>query len=166
MLTALDCPVASRFAVTGNAINVIWITNPDKEMAVRFGAFLAKYEFNMEFTNQCLSKLTSNQDTTAVPIAFISLFSKALETGRSLGTAFSEKSTDTAGGLMQLFDPVFDGHGKLMHLKPLFRPRDFIRVPVSKAVAGAGAVAPNSPPKQDPKDNQNPVGPDGKPKHS
>ena len=162
-------------AVTGNAINVIWITNPDKEMALRFGAFLAKHDFSMEFTDQCLSKMTSNQDTTAVPIAFINLLSKALETGRGLGQAFSGKATDTSGGIMQLFDPVFDGSGNLMYLRPLLSRRDFIGVPGVKAIGSGTAITPANPPTggaqggQDggtPGGGQNPIGTDGKPKHS
>lgn len=124
-------------AVAGNAISVIWVKNPDKELALRFSTFLAKHDFSVEFTNQCLSKLTSNQDTTAVPIAFINLLSKALETGRSIGEAFSGKMAEGTTGRLQLFDLVFDGQGNLMYLRPLIRDRDLIRVPVASA-AGAG----------------------------
>jgi hypothetical protein len=137
-------------AVTGNAINVIWIKNPDKELALRFGTFLAKHEFGVEFTNQCLSKLTSNQDTTAVPIAFINLLSKALETGRPIGQAFSDKANDAVAGVIQLYDPVFDGNGTLLYLKPLIHKRDLQVIPQLKAGAPQTAVTSQVNTKQNP----------------
>ena len=126
--------------VAGNQIDVLWIANNDRAHALQVGTFLAKNDFKMELSNGCLTKMDSNQDTTAVPIAFLKLLEKSLDTARGVGTAFSGQGGTTVGGLMQLYEIVFDDEGTIERLKPLIPERTFLRAPVTPPLGGGGAT--------------------------
>ncbi|WP_164135272.1 hypothetical protein, partial [Stenotrophomonas maltophilia] len=59
--------------VSGAQVSVALVPNANRAYALQFNSFLAKHEVTAEFANGFLSKLTSNQDTTALAIALVQL---------------------------------------------------------------------------------------------
>jgi hypothetical protein len=156
-VTAVPAPVGANVSgirvpdvkplivVGGSEISVLLVPNPNKQYALQFGAFLAKHDLSANFQQGMLASLTSNEDSTAVPVAFLGVLQQALQSGRSLGSAFSGTASGD-GGRLQIYDVVFDDEGSLVGLKPLIRDRDLIRVPAGLKItfppyAGPGTVS-------------------------
>lgn len=115
--------------VSGQQISVAFINNTSRAYALQFNSFLAKHDVTAEFANGALTKLTSNQDTTALAIALVNLVQKAVETGNPIGAAFSGTSAPTLNERAQVYEFVFDDAGNLIQLRPLIDQQHLVRVP-------------------------------------
>lgn len=121
--------VKPLLVVTGINVSLLMVPNYNRAYAVRFGAFLAKHDFQAEFQNGFLAKLQSNQDTTAVPIALINLVQEAVKAGVPIGTAFSGQADGGSGNRFGVYDIVFDEEGNLVGLRPLVSDSTLLKVP-------------------------------------
>lgn len=122
--------VKPLLVISGGQASILFVPNMNRTYALRFGSFLAKHEFSADLQNGMLTKLSSKQDGTDVPIALIKLVQAAVEKGVPIGAAFSGQVNDAAGGgLVQVYDIIFSEEGDFIALKPLLHPQDFIRMP-------------------------------------
>ena len=130
--------------VAGSQVSVVLVPNPNKQYALQFGAFLAKHDLKVDLQQGMLADITSNQDSTAVPVAFLGALQQAAVAGRSLGSAFAD-TVNGSGGRLQIYDIIFDYEGNVVGLRPLVRDRDLIRVPAGMTVNVPAPIAPSSP---------------------
>ena len=140
-------PAIKPLLVVGSQVGVLLVPNPNRQLALRFWTFLAKNELTVDFQHGMLQSLNSKQDTTPVPVAFLSALGQAAAGGHNLlGAAFAAQ---TGGGAaeLQIYDIVFDDAGNLVGLRPLITP-----VPVTSSLnmpqpqPGAGSANPPNPP--------------------
>lgn len=103
--------------ISGSVVTVLPVPNTSEVYALRFGAFLAKHDTTVEIQQGFLVKLQSNQDSTALAVALINLISKAVETGRSVATAFSASTSESRGNAVLIFEPIFGDDGRLIELR-------------------------------------------------
>jgi hypothetical protein len=147
--------VKPMLVVSGGQASILYVPNPNRSYALRFGSFLAKHDFNFDLQNAMLSKMDSKQNSTEVPIALINLISKAVEKGTPIGAAFSGQANDAAGGPIQVYDLIFSDDGDLIGVRPVLNPQDFIRMPKSAITRQAPQTPPGPSvilaPKTDPK---------------
>ncbi len=131
--------------VSGQQISVAFVPNTSRAYALQFYSFLAKHDLTAGFSaSGSLSNLTSNQDTTAVAVALVNLVSKAVETGNSLGTAFSGTSATTLNERVQVYDFVFDDNGALIQLRPLINQKDLLRMPRQRGGVNFSGTTPGT----------------------
>ena len=115
-------------AVTGSQISIVYVKNPNKAYAVRFGAFLAKNDVKLTFDRDCgAPKVESNLDTTAV----LQLLQSALD--KVAPDLKPVAGTASSGSVAQLYEVIFDDHGDIVKLKPLLSSRTLVPIP-----AGSG----------------------------
>jgi hypothetical protein len=126
--------------VSGENVSVVMVPNYNRAYALRFSSFLAKHDFEADFQNGFITKVKSNQDTTAFPIALVNLIQEAVKTGNPVGQAFSAKGGGT-GNRFGVYDIVFDQDGNLVGLRRLISDSSLIRVPNASP-----AVIPPPPP--------------------
>jgi len=115
-------PMVKPLLVVGPQVGVLLVPNPNKQLALRFGAFLAKNELTLDFQQGMLQSLDSHQDSTPVPVALLAALGQAAAAGHNLlGAAFAAQ---TGGGAaeLQIYDIVFDDAGNLVGLKTLITP--------------------------------------------
>lgn len=103
--------------------SILMVKSPDRGTAIRFKAFLAKNDTTIEFaTTGGLSKIVSNQDSTAFPLKLLDLV-KPL-TDKLPGAFGLSGTTDGAASSVQLYNIIFED-GKIVGLEPLlFTPED------------------------------------------
>lgn len=146
--------------VSGSQASVIFVPNYSKAYALRFGTFLAKHDLTAEFQSGMLSKITSNQDSTALSLAILATVNKALDTGKPIFSAFSDKSADAKAQKFQVFEILFDEQGNVSKLKALLVDEQMLNFPV---VTNSGAAVPAKGPgdqSPDPTDPKKPTKPD------
>ena len=135
--------VKPLLVVSGDSVSLLMVPNYNRAYALRFSTFLAKHDFEAEFQNGFLTKLKSNQDTTAVAVALIQLIEEAVKSGNPIGDAFSGKAGGS-GNRFGVYDIVFDNDGNITGLRPLVSDATLLKVPerqaavVPAAPAGAG----------------------------
>lgn len=116
--------VKPLLVVTGEAVRLEYVPNYNRAYALRFGAFLAKNDFEASIGNGILSKVTANMDSTE----FIKVLTALIEKLPVPGEGFSgPEAPDTKGGLknrFQVYDIVFDDEGNLIELRPLLSPHN------------------------------------------
>ena len=110
-------PAIKPLLVVGSQVGVLLVPNPNRQLALRFWTFLAKNELTADFQQGMLQSLNSKQDTTPVPVAFLSALGQAAAAGHNLlGAAFAAQSGGGAAQL-QIYDIIFDDAGNLTGLK-------------------------------------------------
>ncbi|MEL6244133.1 MAG: hypothetical protein AAFQ85_02150 [Pseudomonadota bacterium] len=130
--------------VAGANVTVETVPNLDKAYAVRFGTFLAKHDLILDIEKGALAQLTSNQDSTALPIALVNLVTEAVKSGNPLGDVFSGSVAPQGQGVdFGVFDIVFDGEGNIEKLVPLL---DADRLMSVSSGTASGGGAPSGPP--------------------
>lgn len=114
----------------GNTVTVQWVCNPDRGQALQFGSFLAKHHMVVDFDG-CggISKLDSDQDSTAVPLALVQIINDVANKAFQAGTNTSGTSGGVNDGKLafQMFDVRFDYEGNIT-LEPLIRPGDVLQI--------------------------------------
>lgn len=112
-------------ALTGSQISVIYVKNPNKAYAVRFGAFLAKNDVELTFDRDCgLTTVKSKIDTTDI----LELLQSALD---KVAPDLKEVAgTSSNSAVAQLYEIVFDEEGNIERLKPLLS-QDLVHIPQS-----------------------------------
>jgi hypothetical protein len=109
--------------VTETTTTVSLIPNYNRAYALKFGTFLAKNNVDVEWSSTgFLSKLSSDQDTTAV----VDLLKQAVQTfGPALtGTAHAAQEGGGASSRFGVYEFIFDDEGNLKGLRPLLREGD------------------------------------------
>ncbi|HEX8482763.1 MAG TPA: hypothetical protein VF650_12750 [Allosphingosinicella sp.] len=98
--------------------SIIMVQSPDRGTAIRFSSFLAKHDLTLEFaTTGGLSKVVSNQDSTAFPLKLLDLAKPLTD---KLPAAFGLSGAAAgASSSIQIYNIVFEG-GKIAALEPLF----------------------------------------------
>src|SRR5262249_15050307 len=115
-------PAVKPLLVVGAQVGVLLVPNPNKQLALRFGTFLAKNELTVDFQQGMLQSLNSKEDSTPVPVALLAALGQAAAAGHNLlGAAFAAQAGGGAAQL-QIYDIVFDDAGNLVELKPLITP--------------------------------------------
>jgi len=126
----------------GNTVSVQWVCNPDRGQALQFSSFLAKHHMVVDFDG-CggITKLDSDQDSTAVPLALVQIIEKAAENAFKSGSTTSGTSGAVNDGKLafQMFDVRFDYDGNIT-LEPLIKPADVLQINT-----GTGKVSGNVP---------------------
>lgn len=130
--------VKPLLVVTGTSVTLLMVPNYNRAYAVQFSTFLAKHDFEADFSNGFMTKIHSNQDTTAVATALINVVQEAIKTGNPIGDAFSGKTAGGAEERFGVYDIVFDNHGNLIGLRPLLDKATLIKVPASSVRAVPG----------------------------
>lgn len=110
-------------ALTGSQISVVYVKNPNKAYAVRFGAFLAKNDVELTFDRDCgLTTVKSKIDTTDI----IQLLQSALDKVAPDLNPVAGTSANSA--VAQLYEIVFDDEGNIETLKPLLS-QELVNIP-------------------------------------
>jgi hypothetical protein len=153
-VSGLRIPSVKPLLVVGAQVQVILVPNFNRAYALQFWAFLAKHDLEAQFQNGMLSSITSNQDSTAVPVAFLAALGQAAQAAKtSLLGAFAGQATGGAN-VFQIYDIVFDDNGNLVKLIPLISSRDLIpvqspitlNIPQPPAGGGGQGTTPNPAP--------------------
>ncbi len=124
--------VKPLLVVTGETVKVELVPNYNKAYALRFGAFLAKNDFQAQMTNGVLTSVHANMDTTAIIDVIKALVDKIPEGFSGQGAAAA------TGGLkdrFQVYDIVFDDDGNLVGLRPLVIEQNLLKVKTSSRTA-------------------------------
>ncbi len=120
--------VKPLLVVSGDNVTVQIVPNYNRAYALRFGAFLAKNNFDASVSNGVLTKVTANMDSTD----FIKVITALIEKLPPPGEGFSgPQAPATPGGLkdrFQVYDIVFDDDGNLVGLKPLLIEPHLLKV--------------------------------------
>jgi hypothetical protein len=152
--SGLRIPSVKPLLVVGAQVQVILVPNFNRAYALRVWAFLAKHDLEAQFQNGMLSSITSNQDSTAVPVAFLAALGQAAQAAKtSLLGAFAGQATGGTN-VFQIYDIVFDDSGNLVKLSPLISSKDLIPVqspitvivPQPPAGGGTQGTTPNPAP--------------------
>ena len=150
--SGIPIPQVKPLLVVGATVQVILVPNTNKQYAMRFGSFLAKHDLTIDLQQGMLQSIVSNQDSTAVPVAFFAALGQAAASGHNLlGGAFAAQASG-GGGRLQIYDIIFDDDGNLVGLRPLIRKQDLIAVPAAIGITvpqpqtvGVGNGSPNPP---------------------
>lgn len=90
--------------VNGSGVSSIVVPDCSKEYALQFNSFLSKNDVTVDLTNGMVTKVESNQDTTAIPLKIVDAIVEAAKAGKSLGTAFSTKAEGGATDRFGMFE--------------------------------------------------------------
>lgn len=117
--------------LSGASMDVIYVKNPSRAYAVRFGAFLAKNDVDLTFNQDCgVTNVKSKLDTTDI----IALLQDALD--KVAPDLQPKQVAGTANATaVQLFDVVFDQDGSIIELRPLIKSKHYL-IPVPKPAEG------------------------------
>ena len=105
--------------------------------ALRFGAFLAKNDFQAQMSNGLLTSVHANMDTTAIIELLKALAAKIPEGFSGAGTPAAK------GGIkdrFQVYEIVFDDDGNLIGLRPLLLESQLLRVKTGSSAQGSGGT--------------------------
>ena len=111
--------VKPLLVVSGDNVTMQYVPNYNRAYALRFGAFLAKNDFEASVSNGILTTVKANMDSTE----FIKVLTALIEKLPSPGEGFSgPRAPASPGGIkdrFQVYDIVFDDDGNLVALRPL-----------------------------------------------
>jgi len=140
--------------VSGSTVSTVTVPDCSREYAIDFGSFMSKHDVEIELESGMVKKLTSKQDSTAVPTALIGVVNEALKAGAEVGDAFGETDAGapTAGDRTTLGIFEADCRDGTLRLNPTFA------APAARAAAGepmitvegGGSAAPPATPKKEP----------------
>lgn len=105
-------------AIQQSGLSVIFVPNPSKAYAVKFGTFLAKNDVEIAFNKDCgISNLKSNQDSTAA----IQLLQDVVD--KLAPDAVVPKQTGGGAGTtrVELYEIVFNDDGTIDRLKSILQ---------------------------------------------
>ena len=132
--SGLRVPEGEPLLVVGSSVQVIMVPNPNKGYVLQFFSFLAKHDLEAQFQNGMLVSLTSNQDSTAVPVAFLAALGQAAQAAKtSLLGAFAG-SAPGGSNKFQVYRFIFDGAGNLTGLDPLIKYETLLDVPTAISI--------------------------------
>jgi hypothetical protein len=131
--------VKPLLVVSGENVTIQMVPNYNRAYALRFGAFLAKNDFDASISNGLLTKVTANMDSTE----FIKVLTALVEKLPAPKGFSGPGAPETPAGLkdrFQVYDIVFDQEGNLVGLRPLLiQPHLLHEATGSVAQGSAGA---------------------------
>lgn len=120
--------VKPLLVVSGDNVTIQMVPNYNRAYALRFGAFLAKNDFEASVSNGILTTVKANMDSTD----FIKVITALIEKVPGPAKGFSGPGDkEPPGGIkdrFQVYDIVFDDDGNLVGLKPLLVTPDLMHV--------------------------------------
>jgi hypothetical protein len=125
--------VKPLLVVTGETVSLQYVPNYNRAYALRFGAFLAKNDFQAQMSNGLLTSVHANMDTTAIIELLKALAAKIPEGFSGAGTPAAK------GGIkdrFQVYEIVFDDDGNLVGLRPLLLESQLLRVKTGSSAQG------------------------------
>lgn len=136
--------------VANSQVSVVMVPNPDRGVALRFGAFLAKNDCEVDLDHQSVTKFHCVEDSTALPVELVKVLENAATEKLPLGQLFAAQvSGDRGTAKLQIFAVDFGDNGQIVGLKPLLsNESSFIEVP---ATPNTGTVPPPPVPDASPK---------------
>lgn len=146
--------VKPLLVVSGQNVTVQYVPNYSRGYALRFGAFLAKNDFEANVGNGVLTSVKANMDTTAL-VDLLKTVADKIPVGFS-----GPPAPATPGGVVnrfQVYDLVFDDAGNLTGLKPLVKKETLLTLETAGGGGGGATVAPQ--PKPTTPENPAPVTP-------
>ncbi|PTX53859.1 hypothetical protein C8N43_3902 [Litoreibacter ponti] len=107
--------------VSASEVKVLFVPNYNEEYALRFGAFLAKNDVNIQLgPSQTLQSITAKPDGTALVTGLLDFAKEAVKQGADdLGDALFSGRT---AGEVQVYDIIFNPDGSIRELRPLIGP--------------------------------------------
>ena len=130
--------VKPLLVVAGSKAEILLVPNYNRAYALKFGAFLAKNDVTIDFSNGFIDNLTSKQDATAFSLKFIDVLGSAAEKGVSLFEGFSGGTAGREDSI-EIYEFVFDEDGNLLEMRPT--PIHRHGIPVNSGfVTGGGNV--------------------------
>jgi hypothetical protein len=130
--------VKPLLVVSGENVTLQMVPNYNRAYALRFGAFLAKNDFDASISNGILTKVTANMDSTE----FIKLLTALVEKLPAPKGFSGPGAPETPGGIkdrFQVYDIVFDDEGNLVGLRPLLITPNMLHVKTASATQSGGA---------------------------
>ena len=132
--------VKPLLVVTGDSVSIQYVPNYNRAYALRFGAFLAKNDFEASVSNGILTTVKANMDSTD----FIKVLTALIEKVPGPAKGFSGPGDKEApGGIkdrFQVYDIVFDDDGNLIGLKPLLIAPNLLHVKTADAAGSTRVV--------------------------
>ena len=117
--------VKPLLVISGENVTLQFVPNYNRAYALRFGAFLAKNDFQAAVSNGILTSVHANMDSTAF-IELLKVLAQKVPEGFS-----GQGGAATPGGIkdrFQVYDIVFDDAGNLVGLKPLLIEQNLLKV--------------------------------------
>lgn len=127
--------VKPLLVVSGDNVTIQMVPNYNRAYALRFGAFLAKNDFDASISNGLLTKVTANMDSTEF-IKVITALVEKLPTPKGFS---GPNAPETPGGIkdrFQVYDIVFDDDGNLIGLQPLLVAPNLLHVKTASRTQG------------------------------
>ena len=119
--------VKPLLVVTGENVQVQIVPNYNRPYALRFGAFLAKNNFEASMQNGILTTVKADMDSTE----FIKLLTALVNKLPDAKGFSGPDGGASAGGIkdrFQVYDIVFDDEGNLVGLRPLLDQPNLLKV--------------------------------------
>ena len=113
--------------VSGDNVTIEMVPNYNRPYALRFGAFLAKNNFDASLQNGIVTHVKADLDSTKFIEVLTALIGKLPDAKGFSGPA----GGPSAGGIkdrFQVYDIVFDDEGNLVGLRPLLDEPNLLRV--------------------------------------
>lgn len=132
--------VKPLLVVTGENVQVQIVPNYNRPYALRFGAFLARNNFDASIQNGIVTHVKADLDSTKFIEVLTALIGKLPDAKGFSGP----NSGPSAGGIkdrFQVYDIVFDDEGNLVGLRPLLDEPNLLRV---KTASRTVIQAPNT----------------------
>lgn len=104
--------------VSGGTVNTIFVPDPSRGYAMRFGAFLAKHDMKFVITNGALGETHSQLDATAGVSGLLDIAKTITEDALDVLPVASQSVTGS-GGPIRVYDIVFDASGNVTELRPI-----------------------------------------------
>lgn len=127
--------VKPLLVVSGDNVTIQMVPNYNRAYALRFGAFLAKNDFEASVSNGILTTVKANMDSTDF-IELLKVLAEKIPEGFS-----GQGAPATPGGIkdrFQVYDIVFDDDGNLIGLTPLLIEPHLLRVKTASAQGFSG----------------------------
>jgi uncharacterized membrane protein YgcG len=124
--------------VSGGNVSVTMVADNQHQLAVQWGVFLAKHDFEADFGSNGLARIESNADTTALPVALVNLAGQALKAAGGAGALLSGTGPSPSGTVsLQIFDVGVNPDGTLKLIPLLTQATPLATVQVQ---AGSGVI--------------------------
>lgn len=124
--------------ISNGQASIVMVKSADRGSVLQFSAFLAKHDVELDFNaTGGLSKIISNQDSTALPLSLVDLAKTVAE---KLPAGLGLSKSESQSSAMQIYSIEFKD-GKIEKLVPLLKGDSAIFVPVPFNPIAAGSTS-------------------------